>query len=56
MAYLKLCRLNIFWRILSRIEKKWCVGEQYELKRAEEREHILLGLKKALDHIDEIIP
>jgi DNA gyrase subunit A len=28
---------------------------QYDLKRAKEREHILLGLKKALDHIDEII-
>ncbi len=27
----------------------------YDLKKAEEREHILLGLKKALDHIDEII-
>ncbi|MEK7071332.1 MAG: DNA gyrase subunit A [Patescibacteria group bacterium] len=28
---------------------------EYDLRRAEEREHILLGLKKALDHIDEII-
>ena len=28
---------------------------QYDLAKAEEREHILLGLKKALDHIDEII-
>ncbi|MEA2715683.1 MAG: gyrase subunit, partial [Candidatus Parcubacteria bacterium] len=28
---------------------------QFDLTRAEEREHILLGLKKALDHIDEII-
>jgi len=28
---------------------------QYDLKKAEEREHILLGLKKALDHIDEVI-
>tara|TARA_B100000508_G_scaffold60333_1_gene47266 strand:- start:308901 stop:311384 length:2484 start_codon:yes stop_codon:yes gene_type:complete len=28
---------------------------QFELNKAEEREHILLGLKKALDHIDEII-
>jgi len=28
---------------------------QYDLRKAEEREHILLGLKKALDHIDEII-
>jgi DNA gyrase subunit A len=27
----------------------------YDLARAKEREHILLGLKKALDHIDEII-
>lgn len=28
---------------------------QYELRKAEEREHILLGLSKALDHIDEVI-
>ncbi|HHD92713.1 MAG TPA: DNA topoisomerase 4 subunit A, partial [Candidatus Portnoybacteria bacterium] len=28
---------------------------QFELKKAKEREHILEGLKKALDHIDEII-
>jgi len=28
---------------------------QFDLKKAQEREHILLGLKKALDHIDEII-
>ncbi len=28
---------------------------EYDLRRALEREHILLGLKKALDHIDEII-
>lgn len=28
---------------------------QYDLKVAKAREHILLGLKKALDHIDEII-
>lgn len=28
---------------------------EYDLKRAEEREHILLGLKKALDHIDRVI-
>lgn len=27
----------------------------YDLKKAEEREHILLGLKKALDHIDRVI-
>lgn len=27
----------------------------YELKKAEEREHILLGLKKALDKIDRVI-
>ncbi len=27
----------------------------YDLKKAKEREHILLGLKKALDHIDKII-
>jgi DNA gyrase subunit A len=27
----------------------------YDLRRAEEREHILLGLKKALDHIDRVI-
>jgi DNA gyrase subunit A len=28
---------------------------EYDLRKAEEREHILLGLAKALDHIDEII-
>lgn len=28
---------------------------QYDLQKALDREHILLGLKKALDHIDEII-
>jgi DNA gyrase subunit A len=28
---------------------------EYDLKKAQDREHILLGLKKALDHIDEII-
>ena len=27
----------------------------FELQKAKDREHILLGLKKALDHIDEII-
>lgn len=27
----------------------------FDLRRAEEREHILLGLKKALDHIDRVI-
>ena len=28
---------------------------EFELRKAEEREHILLGLSKALDHIDEVI-
>ena len=28
---------------------------QFDLKKAQEREHILLGLSKALDHIDEVI-
>ena len=28
---------------------------EFDLRKAKEREHILLGLKKALDHIDEII-
>ena len=28
---------------------------EYDLRKAEAREHILFGLKKALDHIDEII-
>ena len=27
----------------------------FDLRKAQEREHILLGLKKALDHIDEIV-
>jgi DNA gyrase subunit A len=28
---------------------------EFDLRKAEEREHILLGLKKALDHIDRVI-
>ncbi len=28
---------------------------QFELRKAEEREHILIGLKKALDNIDEVV-
>ncbi len=28
---------------------------EFDLRKAQEREHILLGLKKALDHIDKII-
>ncbi|MFM2357374.1 MAG: hypothetical protein RJA61_111 [Candidatus Parcubacteria bacterium] len=28
---------------------------EYDLRKAEDREHILIGLKKALDHIDQII-
>ncbi len=28
---------------------------EYDLRKAKEREHVLIGLKKALDHIDEII-
>ena len=28
---------------------------EFDLKKAKEREHILLGLKKALDHIDKVI-
>jgi DNA gyrase subunit A len=28
---------------------------EYDLRKAREREHILLGLKKALDHIDKVI-
>jgi len=28
---------------------------EYDLRKAKEREHILLGLKKALDHIDRVI-
>ncbi len=28
---------------------------EFDLKKAKEREHILLGLSKALDHIDEVI-
>ncbi|MEX0917079.1 MAG: DNA gyrase subunit A [Candidatus Paceibacterota bacterium] len=28
---------------------------EFDLRKAEDREHILLGLKRALDHIDEII-
>src|SRR3989344_4786060 len=32
-----------------------CRRTEFDLKKAEDREHILIGLKKALDHIDEII-
>ncbi len=28
---------------------------QFDLRKAEEREHILIGLKKALDHIDKVV-
>ena len=28
---------------------------EYELRKAREREHILLGFQKALDHLDEVI-
>jgi len=28
---------------------------EYDLRKAKEREHVLLGLSKALDHIDEVI-
>jgi len=28
---------------------------EFELRKAEEREHILLGFKKALEHLDDII-
>jgi DNA gyrase subunit A len=28
---------------------------EYELRKAREREHVLLGFKKALDHLDEVI-
>ncbi len=28
---------------------------EFDLRKAEDREHILIGLKRALDHIDEII-
>jgi DNA gyrase subunit A len=28
---------------------------EYDLRKAQEREHILIGLKKALDHIDRVI-
>ena len=34
------------------VVKRRCI---FELQKARDREHILLGLKKALDHIDEII-
>lgn len=37
--------------------RKWVVTRRskFDLAKAEDREHILLGLKKALDHIDAII-
>lgn len=44
--------LEEFVRYRKEVVRKRC---EFDLKKAQDREHILLGLKKALDHIDEII-
>jgi len=44
--------LEEFVTYRTEVVRKRC---EYDLKKAKDREHILLGLKKALDHIDEII-
>jgi DNA gyrase subunit A len=50
MGLLELLRLFIEHRI-DVVRRR----TQFDLRKAEEREHILLGFKKALDHLDEII-
>ncbi len=50
MGLLELLRLFIEHRI-EVVRRR----TQFELRKAEEREHLLLGFKKALDHLDEII-
>lgn len=44
--------LNEFIKHRQEVVRRRC---EFDLARAKEREHILEGLKKALDHIDEII-
>jgi DNA gyrase subunit A len=44
--------LNEFIKHRQQVVKR---RSEFELKQAKAREHILLGLKKALDHIDEVI-
>jgi len=44
--------LEAFVTYRKEVVRKRC---EFDLKKAQEREHILLGLKKALDHIDAII-
>jgi DNA gyrase subunit A len=44
--------LEHFVAYRKEVVRKRC---EFDLKKAKDREHILLGLKKALDHIDEII-
>lgn len=44
--------LEHFITYRKEVVRKRC---EYDLAKAKDREHILLGLKKALDHIDEII-
>ena len=41
--------------LLSTAEIVVAQAGQFDLRKAQERAHILEGLKKALDHIDEII-
>ncbi len=44
--------LEHFVAYRKEVVRKRC---EYDLRKAQDREHILLGLKKALDHIDAII-
>jgi DNA gyrase subunit A len=46
---------NILQEFLKHREVVVTRRTQFELNKALDREHILIGLKKALDHIDEII-
>ncbi len=50
LGLLPLLRLFIEHRV--EVERR---RSQFELRKAEEREHILLGFKKALEHLDEVI-
>jgi DNA gyrase subunit A len=44
--------LEAFTQYRTEVVRRRC---EFDLAKAKDREHILLGLKKALDHIDEII-
>ena len=46
---------SLLQNFLSHRETVVRLRTEYDLRKAREREHILLGLKKALDHIDRVI-